>query len=458
MNVAPAPQQTEPMVAAPGPNREVETISLVGLAHGTSHFFHLLLPPLFPMLAADYGFSYAELGLLVTVFFVISGVGQALAGFLVDRVGAWPVLLTAMVCFALAALAAAGAQGYAGFMLAAALAGVGNAPFHPADFSILNQRISPARLGHAFSVHGISGNLGWAAAPLVIAGVAAWSGSWRWAMVACSLWALMVAAVLWWRAEALRPDSAQDSARDAAPKVAAVAGREDPSTSGTTSSSGHGVTVARPGAVTGALDASALAFLRLPSVWVCFLFFFWSTCSLTAVQSFLGPAMSRLYEQPLTWLAMMVTGYMLASAVGMVIGGFVVKSSPRLERNIGWALSAAAVLLLLAGTGWLPALASGALVALAGLGSGLAGPSRDMLIRQAAPPGATGRVYGTVYSGLDVGFALSAPVFGWLLDHGQSSSVFAGAALALVLGVASAAWVGQRLPGRARPASIGGRP
>ena len=128
------------------PHSDAETIGLVGMAHGTSHFFHLLLPPLFPMLASQYGFSYAELGLLVTVFFIISGIGQALAGFVVDRIGAYPVLLAAMVAFSLAALAASMADSYAGFMLAAALAGVGNAPFHPADFTILNQRVSTARL------------------------------------------------------------------------------------------------------------------------------------------------------------------------------------------------------------------------------------------------------------------------------------------------------------------------
>lgn len=430
---------------------EIETISLVGLAHGTSHFFHLLLPPLFPMLAADYGFTYAELGLLVTVFFVISGVGQALAGFIVDRVGAWPVLLGAMGCFASAALAAAGAQGYAGFMLAAALAGVGNAPFHPADFSILNQRVSQARLGHAFSVHGISGNLGWAAAPLVVAGVATLSGSWRLAMVACAAWAVAVAILLWWRSPALRPaarpveldETAGDSAGSRAPA------RNTPGAALSTYST-KGSDGATP-------TESSLAFLRLPSVWVCFLFFFWSTCSLAAVQSFLGPAMDLLYGQPLSWLAMMVTGYMVAGALGMVMGGFVVKSSPKLERNIAWALSGAAFFLLLAGTGWLPAVISGALVALAGVGTGLASPSRDMLIRQAAPPGATGRVYGTVYSGLDVGFAVAAPVFGWLLDRGWSSAVFAGSSAALLLGVASAAWVGRRLPGRAATVS-GARP
>ncbi len=425
-----------PRPAAPSdPSRfqDTETIGLVGLAHSTSHFFHLLLPPLFPMLAADYGFSYAELGLLVTVFFVISGVGQALAGFLVDRVGAWPVLVGAMASFALAALAAAGAQGYAGFMLAAALAGVGNAPFHPADFSILNQRVSPARLGHAFSVHGISGNLGWAAAPLVIAGVAAATGSWRWSMVVCGLWAVAMAALLWWRCAALRPRVSGSTEPVAAPahaaSPAALAARVPQGAA----------------AVPRAQAVSSLAFLRLPSVWVCFSFFFWSTCSLAAVQSFLGPALGRLYNEPLSWLALMITGYMLASAVGMVLGGFVVKSSPRLERNIALALSASAAMLLVAGSGWLPAVLSGMLVAMAGLGSGLAGPSRDMLIRKAAPAGATARVYGAVYSGLDVGFAVSAPVFGWLLDQGGASSLFVGAASALLLGAASAAWVGRGL-------------
>jgi predicted MFS family arabinose efflux permease len=284
-------------------------------------------------------------------------------------------------------------------------------------------------LGHAFSVHGISGNLGWAASPLVIAGVAGVSGSWRWAMVVCALWAVSVAALLWWRAASLQTAVAADRASRGTPAAGpAAAGARQTSPAG----------VAPP--------ESTFAFLRLPSVWVCFLFFFWSTCSLAAVQSFIGPALSRLYDQPLTWVAMMVTGYMVASAMGMVAGGFLVKSAPRLERTIALALSAAAALLLLAGSGWLPAVASGAFVSLAGFGTGLAGPSRDMLIRKAAPPGATGRVYGTVYSGLDVGFAVAAPVFGWLLDHGFSTGLFVGSAAALLFGVASAAWVGRRLP------------
>lgn len=170
--------------------QDARTIGLIGLAHGTSHFFHMLLPPLFPLFIRDFGLSYTELGVLVTVFFAISGAGQAAAGFLVDRVGARPVLFGALAMFAASALAGATAQGYGGLLLAAALAGVGNAPFHPVDFTILNKRVSQPRLGHAFSVHGISGNLGWAAAPVFMLGLTQATGSWRIALAMAALWAL----------------------------------------------------------------------------------------------------------------------------------------------------------------------------------------------------------------------------------------------------------------------------
>src|SRR5262249_15897129 len=165
---------------APNPLRQdARTISLIGLAHGSSHFFHMLLPPLFPWFIREFGLNYSELGLLVTTFFVISGIGPALSGFVGDRVGARPVLYAALSSFVLAALAAATAGGYAGLMLAAALAGLGNSPFHPVDFTIINKRVSQPRLGHAYSVHGITGNLGWAAAPLFLARITTATGSWR---------------------------------------------------------------------------------------------------------------------------------------------------------------------------------------------------------------------------------------------------------------------------------------
>ncbi len=144
--------------------QDAKIIGLVGLAHAVSHFSHLLLVPLFPVFKQEFGLSYSELGMLMTVFFVISGIGQALSGFLVDKVGARPVLFTAVSTFLLASIVAGSATSYGWLIAAAALAGLGNAPFHPCDFTILNQRVSLPRLGHAYSAHGLTGNLGWALA------------------------------------------------------------------------------------------------------------------------------------------------------------------------------------------------------------------------------------------------------------------------------------------------------
>ena len=401
------------MTATPVPLREdAKTIGLIGLAHGTSHFFHMLLAPLFPVFIRDFGFSYSELGLLVSTFFIISGVGQALAGFLVDRIGARPMLFVALSCFVLAAVATATAQSYAGLMLAAALAGLGNSPFHPVDFTILNKRVSQPRLGHAFSVHGITGNLGWAAAPVFLTGLTAATGSWRIAAAGMGVWAVFVIAILWTNREAI-DDKAGRWAHETAAKKGASPASEHP-----------------------------LAFLRLPSVWLCFSFFFWSTCALSAMQNFAGPALQAMYGLPLSITAFVVTGYMLCGAAGMVVGGFLTARADRLEKIIGVCLIGAAVLLAVVGSGVLPGMLAAAMAALAGVGAGLAGPSRDMLIKQAAPPGATGRVYGAVYSGLDLGFAVAAPVFGALLDRGAATGVFYGAALALLAGVGSASLVG----------------
>lgn len=402
-----------PKKAPSAARQDATTIGLIGLAHGTSHFFHLLLPPLFPYFIRDFGLSYSELGLLVSLFFVISGTGQAASGFLVDRIGARPVLFAALGCFALAGLATAFAPGYAGLLAAAALAGLGNAPFHPADFTILNKRVSQPRLGHAFSVHGITGNLGWAAAPVFLTGLVAMTGSWRLAAGCATLVPLGVIAVLWLNRAAI-DDRAGSWAHDGQAKAGPA----------------------------GAAKEHPMAFLKLPSVWLCFSFFFWSTCALSAIQSFSSPALQQLYGLPLSTTAFVVTGYMLCGAAGMVVGGFLVARTEKLERIIGLCLIASAVVLCVVAAGWMPGWLAAGVTAAAGFGVGLAGPSRDMLIKRAAPPGATGRVYGTVYSGLDLGFAMAAPVFGAMLDRGWAAGVFYGSALTLAMGVVSATFVG----------------
>jgi MFS family permease len=333
--------------------RERATIALVGLAHGSSHFFHLSLAPLFPWLKTAFALSYAELGLLVTVFFVVSAVGQALSGFLVDRIGAWPVMMAALSTFVLAALVLAGASGYAGLLAGAVLCGVGNAPFHPVDYSILNARVGPARLGKAYAVHGVSGSLGWAAAPALLAGTAQWLG-WRAAFVCAALVALAVLGAVWrWRALM--------QGVGGVPRAAA----------------------SQPAA---ASADSTFGFLRLPAVWMSFGFFF------------------------------------------------------------AWA---AALALLVGVTDW-PAWTVPVLFALMGLGMGLAGPARDLLVKRATPAGATGRVYGMVYSGLDIGMSLSPALFGLMMDAGRFGLVWAGIAAFQLLLIGSALNIGH-LTGRVAP-------
>ena len=423
-------------VAPPVPwQQDARTIGVVSAAHATSHFFHLLLPPLFPAFIQAFGLSYSQLGLLMSVFFVVSGIGQAFAGFVVDRLGGRPVLHVALGCFVAAALTVASAQGYASLVVAAVLLGLGNAPFHPADFSILNQRVSVARLGHAFSAHGISGNLGWAAAPMFMIGLASLGGSWRVAYVGA---ALLAGAV--WLLVLLQRGALED-------RSSLAGGRSTPNRA-VDGGSGQGAAAlaASPSESTAIPpQAHPLAFLKLPVLWMCFAFFFFLTAGQAAIQSFVGPALQAVYGLPLSASAMVVTGFTLVGAVGMVAGGFLSARVQRLELIIGMAMSFSALLMAVVALGVVPGPVALVLCVLAGLGSGLAGPSRDMLIRRAAPPGATGRVYGAVYSGLDAGFAVAAPVLGWLLDRGQPAGIFWGAALAWLVGVSMAAGVGHRL-------------
>src|SRR5689334_16721554 len=190
------------LLKTPEARQDARVIGLVGFAHGTSHFFHLLLPPLFPWLMRDFGLNFTEVGALMTIFFIISGVGQAAAGFAVDRFGPSRVLMFGVSSLALAGFTLAFATHYWMLGLCAAFSGLGNSVFHPVDFTILNRRVSTERLGHAFSVHGLSGNLGWAAAPVFMAGIA---GVWSWhaSGFAAGLIALCVLATLIWQRDLL---------------------------------------------------------------------------------------------------------------------------------------------------------------------------------------------------------------------------------------------------------------
>lgn len=392
--------------------QDARVISLVGLAHAASHFGHLLLAVMFPVFIAEYGLSFAQLGLLTSVFFVVSGVGQACAGFVVDRFGARPLLFAALGLFALASLCASAVTGYTGLVLTAALAGLANATFHPVDFTILNQRVSAPRLGYAFSAHGLTGNLGWAAAPVFLTGIAALT-HWRTAYLAAAALYVAILVLLW----VYRVDLHTRV-------VVHVAGE----------SSAHG---------------GALGFLRLGVVWWCFGFFMLSTMTLAVVQNFSVSILRTQYGVSLEAATFTLSAYMLCGAVGMFIGGVVAARTVRSDQVVAAAMLAGALLLGVCGLGWLGATATMVVLALTGFAIGIGGPSRDMMIKRATPVGATGRVYGMVYSGLDVGFAIAPVVFGVWMDRGMYGATLLGAAFVLMLSVGAALAVGAKTPSRA---------
>jgi MFS family permease len=406
---------------------------VVATAHGCSHFFHLIVAPLFPWIKTTFDLSYAELGLLMTVFFVVSGVGQALAGFLVDRVGAVPVMLGALCSFMLSTLVIASAPSYGMLMAGCVLAGLGNAPFHPVDYSILNARISAPRLAKAYAMHGIAGSLGWALAPVFLVGITGLA-HWRVAVLAAGLLPAL-ALMLVWSHRRLLAGQAVD-----------LLGRAPPLTDRTATGVG-----AASGA---ALPASSLSFLRLPAVWLSFAFFLTSALGFGGIQTF-GPESARLlHDVPTAWVALCLTAFMLASAGGTLIGGFVAANPDHAERIVAIGFSVAACVSLVIALSPAPGWMIPGLFALMGLGFGTAGPARDLLVRKASPPGATGRVYGLVYSGLDTGLAISPAVFGTFMDGGHPTWVWLGIAVfqvLLILNALSVGYIGRRSTPAASP-------
>lgn len=389
--------------------QDARVIGLVGVSHGVSHFFHLILAGLFPWLKAAFALSYAELGLLMTVFFVVSGIGQALSGFIVDRVGARLVLFSGHALLGIAALLLASAPNYTVLMLGSLLAGCGNAVFHPAGYTLLNQNVSKERLPHAFSVHGISGNIGWAAAPLFLAAVATLS-SWRIALLSSAAIPFCMLALLLLNRKAL-------------------AVRATPQPQG------------------GAAPGGSFAFLRLPQVWLCFGFFFLTSVALGGIQAFSSTSLTALYGISLATAASAYTTFMLSSAAGMVAGGFLAARAHNHGRTIALAFLFAAGMALLLSASTVPGAMVVVVMGAMGLAMGVAGPSRDLLIRAAAPPNASGRVFGIVYSGLDSGMAVGPWLFGTLMDDGQPAALFIGVALFQTLAIATA--VGAGANGRA---------
>ena len=384
-------------------SRDARIIAVVGFAHLVSHFFHLIIAPLFPWLREEFGYSFAELGFVMTVFFFASGAFQAVAGFVVDRFGPGGTLIGGLLCLSVGALGFSLSDSYAGLLIAAAISGLGNSVFHPVDFSLLNARVSEPRLGPAYSVHGMTGSLGWAFAPVFLVGFATPFG-WRFALAAAALVPLSVIAVLLFNRDLLTVTTQQTPDKPSEPSS----------------------------------SATSMAFLRHKEIWWCFAFFVFVSGAIGASQNFAPSIFSAVYGLAVQPAAMSVTTMMLGSAIGMGFGGWLVVKSRKLERNISIALALAGLSAVLIGLGALTPLIALALMGVLGFGLGLSGPSRDMLIRSATPVGATGRVYGVVYSGLDVGIALAPVAFGGMMDRGYFGEVFFGIAACMVFSIFTA--------------------
>ncbi|MDN4587490.1 MFS transporter [Xenophilus aerolatus] len=379
---------------------DASLIGLVGLAHGISHFSQLILAPLFPWLKDAFDVSYTELGAVLTVFFVVSCAVQAASGFIVDKMGPRPVLFVGLGCLGLAAFGYAMAPNYWALLPCAVLAGVGNGVFHPVDYTLFNRKVAPTRLGHAYSVHGITGSLGWALAPAFVVPIAIAYG-WRVALASAGVLALAVLVVLWFNRGALALD------------VKAVQ-----------KATGQGAAAPAGG---------EFDFLRIPAVWMCFGFFFFYAMVISIVQTFAPVAAGKLHAVPVALVAICLTVYMVASSAGMVVGGFLASDPSRCERIVGIGFGIAALFALVMALADFPPVVVPVLFGAMGFASGIAGPSRDLLVKRSTPANASGRVYGVVYAGLDIGQAVAPLIFGRLMDAGQYTSVIVG--LALVQGV-----------------------
>jgi len=359
-------------------------IALIGLCHATSHFYQLVLAPLFPMMKDAFGVSYAALGLMLTVFYVFSALPQPIAGFIVDRYGGRNVLVGGLSLQVLGVVLIAVAPSYALLVLGAALAGLGNSVYHPADFAILNAKIAESRLGHAFSSHGITGALGFAVAPLFSGTLGAAFG-WRVTVLVAAAMGFVVLLLLLANLRRIGASPAHHESKRAPMNI--------------------GVLLA-------------------PAVLLCFAYFSIYAAGLAGLQGFSVSALTLQFGVATSFAAIALTAYMVGNACGNFVGGFVATRTRRHDLVAAAGLSGSAASMLLIALGAVPAQVLPVAFAFAGFSVGATAPSRDLIVRASTPAGATGRVYGFVYSGLDVG-SLAVPVFyGWLVDHQLFSAVF----------------------------------
>ncbi|MFH1603616.1 MAG: MFS transporter [Pseudomonadota bacterium] len=372
------------------PPRETKVVGLICAAHFFSHFYLLLLPPLFPLLREIYGVGFTELGFATTCFSIASGFTQIPVGFMVDRYGAKRLLLWGLTTESIAVCLIGVFPFYAALVTLMIAAGLSNSVYHPADYAILNANVDKSRIGRIFSFHTFSGYLGDAVAPatvLLLAGIF----DWRVAIFMCGMFGLIITALMWANAEIL-DDATATNVRDAAPG-------------------------AKP-----ALRGMALLF-SLP-ILMGLLFFAVMSIANSGIRTFGVSALHELYQTSLGAAGLVISVYLFVSPIGVLAGGFV---ADRIKRHD---IVAAVCILIIATCVFSiaifdpPLVVIGMLLAIAGFGNGFLAPPRDMIVRALAPPGSIGSVFGFVSSGFAVAGIIAPVLYGWLLDHTGPRNVF----------------------------------
>lgn len=389
------------------------TVVTVSAAHFASHFLQLALAPLLLLIRDDLGVSFAQLGWVLTVFYTTSGIGQVIAGVLVDRFGPHRLLMAGITLQAAAVLAMAFVPDYRLLFPLAVLAGLGNTVYHPSDLSILSHRVPRERLGRAVASHLAGGAIGFAAAPIVIGAVGVAIG-WRGALVMAGSVGLAVAAFVVMQRQSL----------------------EAPPLSDATPS----------GANPRSKPPSFLTLLAMPPLVLAFVFFALSSISGGAIMNFAASALAEGYDAVLNLANGAVSAGLAASLIGTIAGGFWIDRGVSHHTVAIAGLAAAALAYGLASVAAFPLAVVILLIAIGGFFSGAILPARDITVREIAPAGSLGKTFGLVYSGLDAGQLIGPILLGILIDAGHPHLVFlvAGVALLVALPIVASAWRSAR--------------
>ena len=380
-------------------DRRVTT--LVGISHGASHFYQLALPPLFVLINAAEGISFTRLGLLTGVFYVTSALFQTPAGFLVDRFGARGILLSGLGVMA-ASTALMGLLPYYPVIFAlSVLAGAGNSVFHPCDYSIMNATISEKRMARAFSIHIFGGFIGYAAAPLAMTAIGTYAG-WRTAIVLAGIAGLFIFASLWRGSRDFRDSTDERREIDR--------GKET-------------------------LGDSIRVLITLPII-LCWIFFLVVAMGQIGLQTFSPTLLEDIYGFDLETGGAIVTVMLFAVTIGVLAGGYLADHFRKPDQVVLFGYSSAAIVVIAVWQFELNVFEHTIAFAAIGFMYGVVFPSRELLVRAATPKGASGRVFGFVYSGMDFGSAMTPILFGWFVDTGIPRAAFLCVAILWAISIA----------------------